>query len=157
MSKRITKFLWALSSFVILTACANNDVYFQYQTIQHDGWNKDSVLTFDVNITDTISAYNIYVNIRNTSDYPYQNLWLFLNKLNPDSTLVNDSIECYLADQHGKWLGSGVGSIKEMPVLYEQNKHFKARGIYKYEITQGMREDVLKGVNDIGIRVEKIK
>lgn len=157
MSKRITNFLRALLPLFLLSACSNSDVYFQYKTINQEGWNKDSVLTFDVKITDTTSAYNVYVNIRNSGDYPYQNLWLFLNKTDPDSTSVNDSIECYLADQRGKWLGSGVGSIKEMPVLYEQNKHFTKSGIYKYSVVQGMREDVLKGINDVGIRIEKVK
>ncbi|MEI7502126.1 MAG: gliding motility lipoprotein GldH, partial [Paludibacter sp.] len=115
------------------------------------------VVIFDIPITDTLATYNVYVNIRNIGDYPYQNLWFFLNKKSPDSVLIKDSIECYLADNRGKWLGKGVGSIFEMPVLYQQKVHFKNAGNYQYKIVHGMRDTILVGINDIGMRVEKVK
>ena len=98
----------------------------------------------------------MYVNVRNRGGYPYQNLWLFLRKISPDKILTKDSIECYLADQRGKWLGSGIGSIMEMPVLYQQNVKFLKSGTYDYKIGHGMRDSILLGINDIGIRVEKV-
>lgn len=151
-----TKLLRAIFVLLITVACTPNDVYMQYQTIPVEGWNKDSLYTFDVPISDSTALYNIYINVRNRGDYPYQNLWLFLSNMSPDSVIVNDSIECYLADQRGKWLGSGAGSLMEMPVLYKQNVRFKTSGTYRYQIVQGMRDDVLKGINDIGIRIEKV-
>lgn len=151
-----TKVLFAILIVLINVGCSKNDIFFQYQTIESQGWNKDSLYTFDVNIDDTLAAYNLYVNIRNKGDYPYQNLWLFLNKTSPDSIQVSDSIECYLADQRGKWLGAGVGSTKEMSVLYQQNIRFQSPGIYHYKIVHGMRDTILIGINDIGIRVEKV-
>ena len=151
------KIILAVFLSILFVACTSNDVYFQYKSVTPKGWSKDSLLTFDINITDTTSAYDVYVNVRNRGEYPYQNLWLFLSKTAPDSIQTKDSIECYLADQHGKWLGSGIGSVMEMPVLYRQNVHFKKAGIYKYKIVHGMRDSILVGINDIGMRVEKIK
>jgi gliding motility-associated lipoprotein GldH len=81
---------------------------------------------------------------------------MFLSRMSPDSLLTNDSIECYLADQRGKWLGSGIGSIMEMPVLYQQKIRFKKVGVYHYKIAHGMRDSILSGINDIGMRVEKV-
>jgi gliding motility-associated lipoprotein GldH len=136
-------------------ACTSNDVYFQYKSVAPKGWSKDSVYSFDIPISDTTVLYNVYVNVRNRGEYPYQNLWLFLSKTTPDKTQSKDSIECYLADQRGKWLGSGIGSIMEMPVLYQQNVRFKTKGTYHYKIVHGMRDSILIGINDIGMRVEK--
>jgi gliding motility-associated lipoprotein GldH len=148
--------LFTLIGLVAITAsCIKNDVYFQYHAVNETGWNKDSLYKFDVSIDDTSALYNVYVNVRNTKEYPYQNLWLFLQKMNPDSSMVKDSIECYLADQRGKWLGSGMGSILEMPILYQQGVRFEHKGIYQFGIVQGMRDNVLVGISDIGIRVEK--
>ena len=138
-------------------ACTSNDVYFQYRSVNSKGCNKDSLYTFDIPINDTTATYNVYVNVRNRGEYPYQNLWLFLSKTNPDKIQTRDSIECYLADQRGKWLGSGIGSILEMPVIYQQNIRFKSVGTYHYKIVQGMRDSILTGINDIGMRVEKIR
>ena len=147
-----------LAIFVSLTfaACKNNDVFFQYKAVNAKGWNKDSLYTFDIQITDTISTYNVYVNVRNRGEYPYQNLWLFLNKTSPDKVEMKDSIECYLADQRGKWLGSGIGSVMEMPILYQENVRFNKSGMYRYKIVHGMRDTTLTGINDIGMRIEKI-
>jgi len=151
------KGFWIILVCFFVLACNSNEVYFKYKAIDVKGWNKDSLCTFDIPVTDTLTTYNIYVNIRNIGDYPYQNLWLFLNKMSPDSTQVKDSIECYLADNRGKWLGKGVGSIFEMPVLYQQKVRFKTTGIYHYKIVHGMRDTILVGINDIGMRVEKVK
>ncbi|HRR62823.1 MAG TPA: gliding motility lipoprotein GldH, partial [Paludibacteraceae bacterium] len=75
----------------------------------------------------------------------------------PHSTLpIKDTIECYLADIHGKWLGSGVGNVFEMPVLYKQNECFKQSGTYTFQIIQGMRNEVLPGISNVGLKVEKI-
>ena len=155
--KLLNRSLWAIFISLIVFACTSNDVYFQYQSVASQGWNKDSLYRFDIPIVDTIATYNVYVNIRNRGEYPYQNLWVFLAKTTPDSIESKDSIECYLADKRGKWLGSGLGSILEMPVLYQQNVRFSKAGIYHYKIRQGMRDSLLKGINDIGMRVEKVR
>jgi gliding motility-associated lipoprotein GldH len=138
-------------------SCTGADVFFEYKTIDTQGWNKDSVCTFNVNITDTQARYNVYINIRSQGNYPYQNLWLYLHKNNPYNKQIKDTVECYLADNRGKWLGKSVGSIIEMPVLYEQNVKFPVPGLYQYNIRHGMRNDLLIGVNDIGLRVEILK
>ena len=155
--KLLNRSLWAIFISLIAVACTSNDVYFQYQSVASQGWNKDSLYRFDIPIVDTTATYNVYVNIRNRGEYPYQNLWVFLAKTTPDSIESKDSIECYLADKRGKWLGSGLGSILEMPVLYQQNVRFSKAGIYHYKIRQGMRDSLLKGINDIGMRVEKVR
>jgi len=149
-----------LSAFCFV-ACTNDDVFFQYKKIKSTGWNKDSVLSFDFSINNSSIPYNIYVNIRNTSEYSYQNFWLFIKKsvANSDSTfevIQSDTVECYLADERGKWLGSGAGAMYEMPLLIEKNAHLEQKK-YRYELTQGMRNDILQGISDIGLRVEKIE
>lgn len=142
---------------ITITSCVHYETYLEYKILPPQGWDKDSVLTFQVNITDTSSLYNVYINVRNRGEYPYQNLWLFLNIQPPhDSLFINDTIECYLADVHGKWLGSGVGNVFEMPVLYKQNVCFKESGNYLFQIIHGMRNDILPGISNIGLKIEKI-
>ena len=149
------KILATILVSLFIVACNNHDVYFQYNTVAINGWNKDTAYVFHVPISDTTATYNIYVNVRNRGEYPYQNLWLFMRKISPDKIQTKDSIECYLADQRGKWLGNGIGSIMEMPILYKQNVKFPQVGTYDYKIVQGMRDSLLIGINDIGMRVEK--
>lgn len=149
-------YLMAIFITLTIAGCTNNDVFFSYKTISSTGWSKDSLYSFDIPIKDTTAIYNLYVNIRNRGEYPYQNLWLFLTKITPDKVQTSDSIECYLANDRGKWLGSGIGSVLEMPVLYQQNLRFNKAGIYHYKIVHGMRDSILIGINDIGMRLEKV-
>lgn len=144
------------SMLLVLSSCGGNDVFYQYETVPANGWHQDTAIHFNVNITDTLSHYNVYVNVRNRGEYPHQNLWLFIEQQSPDSTLFVDSINFYLADQRGKWLGSGVGSVYEMPVLYRQNIQFPDSGNYSFSFRQGMRDSVLLGLNDLGLRIEKV-
>ena len=147
---------WFIAVVLLLFSCNSRDVYMQYVHVDKGNWHKDSVIKFDIAITDTVSHYNLYVNIRNRSEYPFQNMWLFVETFNPDSAVTRDTIEFYLADNKGKWLGTGVGAAYEMPVLYRQNLQFSQKGIYNFSVFHGMRDTVLKGINDVGMRLEKI-
>ncbi|MFZ4581852.1 MAG: gliding motility lipoprotein GldH [Paludibacter sp.] len=142
---------------ILLASCVKNEVFFKYQPVNVNGWSKDSVYTFDVTIDDPSANYNFYVNTRNRGEYPYQNLWLFISEVRQDSTVTKDSINFYLADDYGKWLGSGVGPIYNMPVLYRQNFKFAKSGRYRYQIQHGMRDSMLVGINDIGLKIEKVE
>lgn len=128
------------------TSCQNKTIYSQVQALPLQGWAADSVLNYEVEITDTTATYDVLLFIRHTQQYAYQNMWLFVN---------NDTLEFYLADQRGQWLGNGWGRLREMPILYQHAKRFDHAGIYSYQIRQGMREACLQGINDVGLTVEK--
>lgn len=153
MKTKNLKFL-LLSIVLLWLGCTQREVFSEYKPIATQGWSVDSLYSFDVNIEDENQTYNVYLNIRNRGEYPYQNMWIYLKRFAPDSSIVNDTIECYLTDNRGKWLGSGVGAVYEMPVLYQQRIHFPVKGKYRYTLVHGMRDLVLKGVSDIGMKVE---
>jgi len=140
-------------SSLLLTACNTNTLYSSYQSVDINGWQMDSVLRFDIPVTDTTSACNVILHVRHTDSYPYQNMWLFISegtKTNEGVTKT-DTIEFYLADDRGQWLGNGH-AIKDMPVLYRENVRL-TDSIYTLQIQQGMREVLLSGISEIGVEV----
>lgn len=155
--RKITDGIAVLLILLGTVACSRNNIYFEFQSVNPEAWSKDSLYTFRVEVQEAAVPYDIYIYTRNTPAYPNQNLWLFLTELTPDSTLTADTIEFYLADQRGRWLGTGMGALKEMPVLYRQEVYFDKPGTYVYTIGHGMRTDPLKGINDLGMRVERKK
>ncbi len=150
------RFFLFLLIILVAISCSQKDTYLKYFTVNETGWSKDSLYVFDIQVNDSAAIYNLYVNIRNRGEYPYENLWLFLEKITPDSVVSCDTIEFYLADDRGKWLGTGIGSTFEMPVLYQQKIRFQTAGKYSYKITQGMRDSILTGISEIGMRLEKV-
>lgn len=141
---------------LLFISCDPNQVYENNIEFSDYTWNKDSVKTFHVEIKDTINAHNIYVNVRNTSKYEMQNLFLFIQTTSPSGMQLKDTFECYLADERGKWTGSGWGDIFENQFVYKKNIRFPVSGIYTFEFIQGMRIDNLKNISDIGLRIEKV-
>lgn len=147
--------LLVLNSLLLLTACGQRAVYAEYAAVPDSGWMADSMYVFSWEVTDTAQAYDVLIHLRHKDNYPYQNLWLFVEQAayNIESQPVRDTIELYLADDHGRWLGSGGNGLLNMPVLYRQSYHFPAQGVYTLTIQQGMRTDLLRGMSDVGVEV----
>jgi len=150
-------FSYFLISFLLvgIVSCDRKRVFESYRELDKKGWNKDSVVVFTVPIVDTIKNQNLYVNIRNKGTYPYSNLWLFLTIGSPDGTARTDTVEFTLAEPSGRWKGSGIGGLHDNQILYKSSIYFPKKGKYKFEIKQGMRDNVLQGIRDIGFRIEK--
>ena len=152
--KRIFQILFLVGMLTVFGACHPNLVFEQYQPVSSRSWDKDSVLIFNVPVTDTISNHNLYLSVRNDVKYSYSNLWLFISIEQSNGESLDDKFEITLADPSGKWLGKGFGGLKTREVIFRSNVFFPVSGDYKISIVQGMRDDVLEGISDVGIRIE---
>ena len=155
MNRNILLFLFFTLVVALFSSCDENRIFEAYKTIPDAKWNKDSLLVFNVPVTDTIQSQNLLINVRNTTSYGYSNLWLFIEIVQPGGRAVKDTFEITLAKPSGKWLGEGFGGIKTRQVMYRRNINLPESGDYKVIIQHGMREKVLEGIHDIGIRIEK--
>ena len=145
-----------LLSFVLFfSSCDNTRIFEENQTIPENVWNKNNVLKFDVDVVDTISPSNFYVNVRNADGYPYNNVFLFIKTTFPNGKISDDTLECVLADEKGKWLGSGMGDMYDNQIPFKRNVRFPNTGKYTFEIQQGMRIDNIPLIMDVGLRIEK--
>lgn len=135
---------------VSFSACRNDIVFTQFHPIPSDHWAADSVIRFDYSIADNAAAYRMIVYVRHTERYPYQNMWLFVK-----DHMGCDTLEFYLADDRGQWLGDRHHGFIEMPVLFEDDMQFADTGNYFMEIRQGMRDSLLRGVTDVGLEIIK--
>ncbi len=142
--------------FTLISACDRNVVFEKYQPTCENGWYKDSLIVFTIPVTDTLQNHNLYINVRNDIKYKYSNLWLFVEINQPGKISTTDTLEVLLADPSGKWLGEGFGAIKTRQMIYKSGVYFPVSGEYKVNIQHGMREEILKGITDIGFRIEKM-
>jgi gliding motility-associated lipoprotein GldH len=129
-------------------------IYEKNKKINKGVWNQKDIVKFNVEISDTISLHNFYINIRNSGNYTYSNIFLFINTIFPDGKKVRDTVECMLANPDGQWLGKGLSDIKYNRILLKKGIKFLQKGNYSFEFEQGMRKENLLGIVDIGIRIE---
>ncbi len=144
-----------LLSLLIFSACDTTLLYEKNLAIDTEGWKIEIPAEFELEVTDTLSPHNFYINLRHSTDYKYSNIYLFLDTYFPGNSQTRDTIEIILADIKGEWFGKGMGKIKENQVMLQKNFVFPMSGTYKFNIEQGMRDDFLIGVEDIGIRIER--
>jgi len=138
---------------ISFVSCTKPVFYEQYQTVDAQ-WDKNREVFFTFDIADNAASYNISLNIRNNNLYPYQNLWLFCAQEQPDGVTLRDTVECMLADDFGKWLGAGI-SLHHLNIPLHNQYKFPMQGPYTISIRQGMRDNTIVGIEQIGVRIEK--
>lgn len=149
--KTINSLLAALACALPLS-CEYRVLYDQYQMVEQSAWGKDKVYYFTFMVTDNSIPYDVTLDIRNSNDYPYQNLWLFCNEEPPAGDMRRDTIECMLADESGKWYGRGI-SLYECGFPIRENYRFAYAGQYTFSVRQGMRDSLITGIREIGLQV----
>ncbi len=152
--KKIVKSIYLIPVLLamLLVSCSEGVLF--DQTAQVNGhWYKDNPREFNVTVSDSLATYNFYLNVRHSTDYRYSNLYLFLQTRFPNGHLTRDTLQLILADNTGKWLGKGWGSVKEDQILLKHNLRFPLTGNYRFTLWQAMRADTLKGIRDVGLRI----
>ena len=154
MKKRVEHTGFFILLLLLLSSCGRNHIINESHSVEHP-WKSKQTIDFEFEITDTISPYTFFINVRNNVDYNYSNIYFFINTVFPDGQSSRDTVECILANVRGKWLGKGMGSLKESTHLIRENLKFPVSGLYKMEFEQAMREDELDGIEDIGVKIIK--
>jgi len=154
-------YLLAFSFFLLAFAsCDPGLVFNESYPVPDQQWqrNKPFVFTTD-SITDVQQGYNAYIDYRVNLDYKYRNIYFFVTIEMPDKQMIRDTVQDELTDAEGNWKEdvSGFASIKEKEFLpsYRKNFRFPKPGVYKFIIQQGMTDEVLGDIVDVGFKLKK--
>ncbi|MEW2920716.1 MULTISPECIES: gliding motility lipoprotein GldH [Flavobacteriaceae] len=155
----------SLVSFLIVTllwSCNDQMVFSEYEPLKDGKWEMGDTVQFEFSGMDTISAYNMFINIRNDDKFPFSNLFLITEFEAPSGNTLKDTLEYKMAEPTGEWLGKGFGSVKENKLWFQENVVFPDSGVYKVNISHAMRKNgdvegihVLDGITDVGLEIEK--
>lgn len=152
----------ALKLFVInpllvflFTSCNSNVVYDENKTVDSESWKADDKIFYEFDVKNTSNKYKMALNVRNTTDYPYNNIYFFMKTILPDGSITRtDTIECYLAYPDGTWKGKGSFDVKDNRFWIAKNVEFKQKGRYVFEIYQATSDSSLVGIRDVGLHIE---
>lgn len=155
-NKRYRSF-FVLVAAIWLVACNKIETVEKSTPIPNHQWQYNFVPGFDFTISDTSSSYNLYVVLRHTDAYRYNNIWLNIGSQSPGDSMRYQRIDIQLGNDVKGWEGIGMDDIWELrkPITNTPFK-FRKPGSYKFSITQVMRENPLPHIMNIGIRIEKV-
>lgn len=130
-------------------------MYEKSVTIPGHEWKSDFRPSFNFTITDTQSTYKIFLVLRHTEKYSFNNIYVNLYIKGPgQDTAIKIQKDLRLATNEDGWLGTGMDDVYEHRSLLTQGQSLKA-GNYTFTIEQIMREDPLQNVLNAGLRLER--
>ena len=158
---KIKNSLLFLLASLLFFSCDEKRVFDEYKSVG-SSWQKDSIVSFDLPQLDSTKRYNLFLNLRNNNNYPFNNLFLIVSLELPNGFTKVDTLEYQMANPDGTLLGDGFSDLKESKLFYKEKVKF--RGKYKVHIKQAVRENgkiqglkELPGITEVGFRIEKIE
>ena len=151
-----------LFAFVAFS-CQQNKPFDRYTSIP-DSWGKQQTISYNFSAPDTLNPYDLFINLRTTTDYKFSNLFLVVELNYPNGKVTKDTLEYKMAKPSGELLGTGFASIKEHKLWLKGHEApfvFTEEGSYQIHIQQAMRVRgesngvaQLEGIMDVGFSIE---
>lgn len=140
---------------VVNTSCNDKEIYYHFYELKDAEWPMTDTLVFDIDSAsfELNKPYKLSIELTNNVDYPYQNLWFFVQEnTKNDSVPVNIEKEFQLADEFGKWYGSGFGSLYQISLPLDDIT-FREKQNYQIKLLHGMRDQRLQGIEKVGLKI----
>lgn len=150
--------LLCLAGYLGVSSCKQIDVFEKNTVIPAYAWQQSFSVNGDFLITDTLAAYSIYLVLRHTDAYQYNNIWLNIGLQPPGDSMRFQKVNLQLGNDANGWEGTGMNDIWEVrKLLNGEPRRFKQPGKYRFKILQIMRDDPLLFIMSCGLRIEKKK
>jgi len=141
---------------VLCSSCLKNKVYEENYPIEGMQWMRNDTLAFEVEIDDTVSTYNLLINVRHRTDYAFSNLWIDLTTIFPSDTSGHIQVQLKLGDnKEGRWRGDCMTDICDAQISIIEGLRLHETGLYRFLLHHSMRSNPLDGIMSIGLRLEK--
>jgi gliding motility-associated lipoprotein GldH len=144
---------------VFTQGCKPVDVFEKNVSIPQHAWGYGFKPAYQFAVTDTAAQYQLYVVLRHTDAYRYNNVWLQVGTRFPgDSSMQYRRLDLQLGTDANGWEGTGMNDIFEVRKLISNGPvKFPRAGTYEISLAQVMRENPLQHIMSAGVRIEKIK
>lgn len=150
------KILLCLLLLLLGTACQDKPAAYDYCATPLEGWEPGDTLKFRIDTIREAGTYAFSIGVRTSAStpYPYQSLWLVVRQhWHHPERVVSDTIECRLTDEKGDVAGHGIS-------LYQYDREWRrvqldSGDCADFSVNHIMRRELLPGVADIGIKLEK--
>lgn len=141
------------SLLFFLLACVNEPFYDVYKPIKNRQWHYHEKQVFQVHISDNSKPHDVWMYIRHTGEYDFENLFFIFSQHGPGIQASSYKQELNLATPDGRWTGKTAGNLYENRLLVQENYVFPDTGVYIFEIAQHMQENPIQNITDIGLKI----
>jgi gliding motility-associated lipoprotein GldH len=138
-----------------VVSCNQINVFEKNINIPSLKWQSNFSATGVFDIVDTTVEYKVYLVLRHTDAYEYNNIWLNVGLQQAGDKMQKQKLNITLGNDANGWDGIGMNDNWEVRKQIDQLRLKK--GTYNFEINQIMRNNPLPNIMNVGLRVEKAK
>lgn len=149
------RILVAFFTLCSLIGCDTSVVYEKSIPVNTYGWRMTDSLHYEIDIQDSSQRYDLSVAIRHRDVYDYTNLYVKIITILPNGEVKSEVVSLPLCDESGKWMGKCAGDICFSRILILKRTYFPIKGTYRFYIIHEMRQEKLKNILDMSLRLEK--
>ncbi len=140
---------------LFLGACSSGNLYEDYKSLSGNSWGADSVKSFEFEIKETKSSYDLFFTIKNELDYSHYNIFIdykLFSVENGEELLLDKGLKEFILfnPKSGKPLGSGSSGWYNHEFIVKEKQYFEHTGNYVIRFQQYMRVESLKHVAAVG-------
>ena len=160
MGQKSKSIILSIAALIVLLcySCTQSSVTHIYNSVSKNGWSRDSILNYNIQIDSLDRECNIDVELTYNNNYPYSNLYLLVSIADSVSNIISsDTLQLLLADEYGVWKGDGWGTTYQQREEYKHFFKFPSSGNYNITIAQGMRGEPIKGIERVGVKVDRVE
>lgn len=144
----------AIAAATLTTSCNTRRVYDRYANTPVAGWEKNDTLAFDIPPVKEAGPYTARLGLRTSESYPFTSLTLIVEQhIYPSGTVKADTVRCQITDRRGNASGNGISfyqyrfDVGETMLQEGDSLHVTIR--------HDMKREILPGISDVGISLEK--
>ena len=144
-------------TLLTLSACNSGKVFERYEDLAGAKWSRENIVTFEVNIEDAATPYNVDLAIRHTSYYVWADLMVNLTSVYPSGEERTKDYDFFLRNSDGSFKAEGAGDLWDItfPLLSEVT--FPEKGKYIFKVQNIMPQPETEDIMQVGLIVKKSK
>ncbi len=147
-------FGFLMVSVLFFLGCQSDEIPVGANSFSENKWDQKVKPSFELELSDTVSVFDFFITLRNTTDYKYSNLFIYVEEIPPFGPSYRTRHEIPIANPDGSWIGDKTGTIIENKYLVKRGK-VPFIGKYKYIIEQAITDQEVTEVLDISFQVKK--
>lgn len=146
---------------LLLCACGDSGhtVYSRFTDVNPRKWNNTEYCVFPLSdapahtFADSLTRYDVILTVRHNTDFPYNNLWIALDRTYGLDSVVTEKVNLRLADASGSWSGHAMQGLYEFSDTVMRRTRFSADDVIA--LRHDMPQTSVPGIVDIGVTLVK--
>lgn len=145
------RILFAICSISLLSiiSCNNDCEIIDSFEVDAEGWVYGDSLSFELTAEDTLSQYDLVLELEHNIDFSFQNLYVRSTTHFPSDKSIQDVISLNLGDIAGRWNGECKRSGCTAGILLRSKFRFSELGEHRIVFEQFSREATIEGVKSM--------